>query len=87
MMSKIDADCSRAKVTRQPAAAVALIPVPTSRFTHPHMDLVGWLPMAASKHKYIFTVFDRSIRWAETMALVGVSASDCADALIAVWVS
>ena len=33
-------ECSHAKVTRQPAAAVQPIPVPTQRFSHIHMDFV-----------------------------------------------
>ena len=38
--------CSRAKVTRQPAAAVQSIPVPQQRFFHIHVDSVGPLPVS-----------------------------------------
>ncbi len=33
--------CQRSKTTRQPAAAVQPIPVPSGRFSHVHVDLVG----------------------------------------------
>jgi cleavage and polyadenylation specificity factor subunit 1 len=38
-------ECARGKVTAQPEAAVAPIPVPKQRFSHIHVDLVGPLPV------------------------------------------
>jgi transposase InsO family protein len=79
--------CARAKVTRQPAAAVEPIPVPTSRFTHIHIDLVGPLPTSSTGMQYILTVIDRSTRWAEAIPLANIAAADCADALISGWIA
>jgi transposase InsO family protein len=36
--------------------------------------------------QYIFTVIDRSTRWAEAIPLAGVTAADCADVLITGWI-
>jgi Integrase zinc binding domain len=52
--------CQRAKVSRQPAAAVQPIPVPTTRFSHVHVDLVGPLPCSADGFAYIMRAVDRS---------------------------
>jgi transposase InsO family protein len=74
-------------VTKQPAAAVEPIPVPTSRFTHIHIDLVGPLPTSSNCIQYILTVIDRSTRWAEAIPLANIAAADCADTLISGWIA
>jgi transposase InsO family protein len=79
--------CQRAKVTKQPAAAVQPIPVPTVRFTHVHVDLVGPLPPSAEGHQYIFTAIDRFTRWAEAYLLKAVTTADCVAALVSGWVA
>jgi transposase InsO family protein len=80
-------DCQRAKITKQPAAAVQPIAVPTVHFSHIHVDLVGPLPASTDGFTHIFTVIDRSTRWAEAFPLKATAAADCADALIEGWVS
>jgi transposase InsO family protein len=77
--------CQTAKVTRQPAAAVQSIPVPATRFTHLHLDLVGPLPASADGCTHILTVVDRSTRWAEATPLRSTSAAACLEALAAAW--
>ena len=79
--------CSRGKVTVQPKATVQPIPVPTQRFSHVHVDLVGPLPTSAEGLKYLFTMVDRSSRWLEAIPLAGMDAATCADAFIAAWVA
>jgi transposase InsO family protein len=80
-------DCQRVKITKQPAAAVQPIPVPATRFTHVHVDLVGPLPASAGGYTYIFTAIDRSTRWAEAFPLKSIAAADCAEALVSGWVA
>jgi hypothetical protein len=46
--------CSRGEVTRQPAAALVAIEVPTRWFSHMHIDLVGLLPMLAEGFNLMF---------------------------------
>jgi transposase InsO family protein len=80
-------DCQRAKVTKQPAATVQLIPVPATRFTHVHVDLVGPLPASAEGYTYIFTAIDRSTRWAEAIPLKSIATADCVKAMVSGWVA
>jgi hypothetical protein len=56
--------CKMSKTTRQSAAAVQPIPVPSRRFTHVHVDLVGPLPTSTEGWSYII-MMDRSTRWIE----------------------
>ena len=79
--------CCRGKVTGQPAAPIQPIPVPTQRFSHIHVDLVGPLPVAEDGSTYLFTIIDRSTRWLEAVPLRNMEASTCADALINTWIS
>jgi cleavage and polyadenylation specificity factor subunit 1 len=79
--------CQRAKVTKQPAAAVQPIPTPARRFSHVHVDIVGPLPTSQDGLSYLLTAVDRSTRWAEAFPLAATTAADCADAFVAGWVS
>ena len=79
--------CSRAKVHRQPTAALVAIPVPQQRFSHVHIDLVGPLPTSPSGFRYVFTMVDRTTRWLEAVPLPSIEATTCADAFIASWVA
>jgi hypothetical protein len=53
--------CQMSKTTRQSAAAVQPIPVPSRRYSHMHMDLVSPLPTSTEEWSYI-TMMDRSTR-------------------------
>jgi hypothetical protein len=50
--------CQRGKVTKQPAAPLQKFPVPSKRFSHVHVDLVGPLPSSEDGHVYIFTIIN-----------------------------
>jgi len=80
-------DCQRAKITKQPAAAVQPIPVPRQRFLHVHVDLVGPLSTARDGNRYLFTMIDRTSRWIEAVPLRDMEAATCADAFVATWVA
>ncbi len=54
--------CTRAKVTLQPAGAVQHIPVPARRFSHIHIDQVGPLPPSSQGYSCLLTIIDRSTR-------------------------
>ena len=45
--------CQRAKVTKQPRAAIQHIPIPTRRFSHVHINLVGPLPRSPDEFNHI----------------------------------
>ena len=61
--------CQQAKVTKQPRAAMQAIPIPTRRFSHIHINLVGPLPRSPEGANHLFTMVDRSSRWLEAIPL------------------
>jgi transposase InsO family protein len=79
--------CSRGKTTSQPAAPVQPIQVPTRRFSHIHVDLVGPLPVASDGSSYLLTIIDRATRWLEAVPLRNMETTTCVEALISTWVS
>ena len=78
--------CQWAKTHRHVHLQAAHIPVPTRRFAHLHVDLVGPLP-ASRGFTHIFTIIDRTTRWPEAIPLSSTSAADCAQALFSGWVA
>ena len=79
--------CQRAKITTNTTAPVEPIPVPSQRFSHIHVDIVGPLQVSSGGHSHILTIIDRSTRWVEAVPLSSTTATACADALVAGWVS
>jgi cleavage and polyadenylation specificity factor subunit 1 len=79
--------CARAKVHKQPAAAVVAIPVPQQRFAHVHLDIVGPLPTSVSGERFVLTMIDRTTRWLEAVPLSSIEAATCAEAFISSWVA
>ncbi len=69
--------CCRGKLTCHPAAPVQPIHVPSKRFSHVHIDLVGLLPVAEDGSTYILTMVDRSTRWLEAVPLCTMEAKVC----------
>ena len=63
------------------------IPVPTQRFSHIHVDQVGPLQASSDGHTHIMTIIDHSTRWVEAVPLSSTTATACADALGAGWIS
>jgi hypothetical protein len=80
-------NCSRGKVTRQPAAAPVAIEIAARFFIYVLVDLVGLLQVSAVGFNYVSTMIDRSTRWVEAVPLRNMEASTCAEALIAGWAS
>jgi transposase InsO family protein len=79
--------CQRAKITKQPASAVQPIAVPTQRFSHIHIDIVGPLPTSPDGFSHLLTAVDRSTRWAEALPLKATTVAACAEAFIAGWIA
>jgi hypothetical protein len=69
-------------LTGHPAAPVQPIHVPSKRFSHVHIDLVGLLPVAEDGSTYILTMVDRSTRWLEAVPLCTMEAKVCVVAFI-----
>ncbi len=77
--------CQRSKVHRHVRLQAAHILVPARRFAHLHVDLVGPLPLS-SGFSYLFTIVERTTRWAEAVPLSTVAAADCAAVLLQGWI-
>ena len=78
--------CQRSKISRHTHSPPSYFPVPSQRFSHIHLDLVGPLPYS-SGYRYCLTVVDRYTRWPEAYPLADITAATCARAFVAGWVS
>lgn len=79
-------DCQRNKVTRHTHSPLSSFPVPSSRFSHVHLDIIGPMPLS-SGFRYCLTAVDRFTRWPEAYPLADVTAETCASTFIAGWVA
>ena len=68
--------CQKSKISTHVHASVPSIPVPTRRFSHVHVYIVGPLPVSQG-FSYIFTMIDRTTRWPEAVPLASISAESC----------
>ena len=66
--------------------SVPAIPVPSRRFSHVHIDIVG--PLTSSLgYSYLLTMIDRTTRWPEAVPLSSISTETCVRAFISSWIS
>ena len=78
---------NRPKVTRQPSTTVEKMEIPTARFSHVHVDIVGPLPPSREGYTHLLTMIDRSTRWPEAVLLWETTAEAVLDAFVATWVA
>jgi hypothetical protein len=78
--------CQRAKVHCHVQVPPQHILVPTRRFSHIHVDLVGPLP-ASKGFTYLLNIFDIISHWPEAIPIAATTTVDCANALFQGWVS
>lgn len=79
-------DCQRNKITRHTTSPLTAFPLPSHRFSHIHMDIVGPLPYS-SGYRYCLTIVDRFTRWPEAYPLPDIMAETCASAFISGWLA
>ncbi len=77
--------CQPAKVTKQPRAPVQSIPIPSRRFSHMPVDLVGSFAASEDGFLYLMTMMDHTTRWLE--AIFSISTSTCIDVFFSTWVA
>jgi hypothetical protein len=78
--------CQKAKIHKHITPPATAIPIPERRFSHVHVDIVGPLPPSQG-NTHIFTMVDRTTRWAEAVPLSSITASACADAFCSTWIT
>ena len=81
------AACNHAKVTRQPSTTVEKMEIPTARFSHVHLDIVGPLPPSREGYTHLLAMIDRSTRWPEAVLLQEATTEAILDAFVARWVA
>ena len=78
-------DRQRTKVARHVRPPVQRIDLPSWRFSHVHVNLVGPMPSVGS-YTHVFTVVDCSTRWPAAYPIIETSTSACIDSLVE-WIS
>lgn len=79
-------DCQRSKVNKHTNAPFTTFSVPSERFAHVHLDIIGPLPYS-NGFRYCLTAIDRFTRWPDAYPLADITAETCASAFITNWVS
>ena len=79
--------CNTAKAPRQEKAPLEHIPIPQTKFSHVHVDLLGPWPVSQCGHTHLLTIIDRTTRWPEACPLRGISAEEVLQAFLATWVA
>jgi len=86
LWTRLCLSCQQSKIQTHIRSPVVAIPVPTRRFSHVHIDIVGPLP-SSHRFQYLLTLIDRMSRWPEVAPLTSISTESCVRAFISTWVA
>ena len=78
--------CAASKIARHMMPPVLPIPVPQTRFTHVHVDIVG--PFFPERgFRYLLTMIDRTTCWPEAAPIADTTAENILQAFLDHWIS
>ena len=78
--------CQASKIQYHTQAPLHTFEVPTARFEHINIDIVGPLPPSRG-YTHLLTIVDRFTRWPEAIPLQETDTISCARALLLHWVA
>ena len=76
--------CQWSKVSTHFHSSGPAILVPTRRFSHIHINIVGPLP-SSQGFSYLLTMINRTTCWPEVAPLASISAESCVRAYLSTW--
>ena len=79
--------CQKSKIVKHVVTPIEKIAIPSQRFSHVHVDIVGPLSTTREGYRYLLTIIDRSTRWFEVVPLQNITAELVLETFIFTWVA